>query len=454
MGKRQLSTGGKHQATKKRRTVSERPRSAQRRAIRVKAAVSAVGVAAAAMAGAAVIGVAPTLSASPQLASLHYLRGTNIGGVPTEQQYLDFITVVVDGSDTTPPEEPYEKVPYNAGFWPFSHGGFGDLTYNDSVAQGIELLAAQQPAAGDVIFGYSQGAVAASLYKATHTGNTYILVENPSRPNGGVMQRFKGLTIPLLDVTFTGATPNNGVDGGPGDLTIDVARQYDGWADFPRYLWNPVAIANAVMGILLLHGPVQTELTAADLDAARESGDPDYYQFDVGSNTHYYVVKTYPIPLLMPLDPFLSDSALAALDAPLRAFIETAYDRTDYSTPARATLFKPLDLADADDADVQTARIADEPEIDTDAVEPVEPAEGDLQGAAEERTGKSRGHDADAEVLDPDVGDDDLASSESADPGESASEDDDVTAAPVSADSDGADADADADTDSDSDSEG
>jgi len=204
------------------------------------AAIS-VGVA---VVGAAVIGVAPTLAASPQLmATLHYLRGSNIGNEPTEQQYQDFIGVVLDGTHTPPPDAPYEKVPYNAGFAPFSHGGFGDLTYNKSVEQGVELLDGQEPAPGDIIFGFSQGAVVASKYKETHTGNTYVLVENPSRPNGGVMERFKGATIPFLDVTFSGPTPNNG------DLTIDVARQYDGWVDFPTYLRNPVAIANALAAV-------------------------------------------------------------------------------------------------------------------------------------------------------------------------------------------------------------
>ena len=380
--------------------------------------ISAVGVAGVATAGAAVIGIAPTLSMSPQLiASLHYLRGTNIGGVPTEQEYQEFIKVVIDGSDTVTPDEPYEKVPYNAGFWPVSHGGLGDLTYDDSVHQGVELLAGQHPA-GDVIFGYSQGAVAASLYKATHTGNTYLLVENPSRPNGGVMQRFKGLTIPFVEVTFSGATPNNGVDGAPGDLTIDVARQYDGWADFPKYLWNPVAIANAILGIALVHSNVQTELTAAELEAARESGDSDYYQYHAGTNTHYYVIKTYPIPLLMPVDPFLPDSVIAALDAPLRAFIETAYDRTDYSAPVEASFFEPLTQ---DQAEVQNARIADESESRPKAVEP---DEGEPQRAREDRTAKLRGRDDNSEVLNLEDGEESLEASNSLDGQKNISEDD------------------------------
>ncbi|VEG51691.1 PE-PPE domain-containing protein [Mycolicibacterium aurum] len=434
MGKRQITAGGTHRAMRSPRTASERPRGAKR----IKAVMSAVGVAGVAVAGAAVIGAAPTLSAGPQLmASLHYLRGTNIGFTPTEQQFLDFIDVVVDGADVVPPDEPYEKVPYNAGFGPFSHGGFRDLTYNKSVAQGVELLAAQQPAAGDVIFGYSQGAVAASLYKATHTGNTYLLVGNASRANGGVMQRFRGATIPFVDVTFTGATPNNGVDGGPGDLTIDVVGQYDGWSDFPRYLWNPVAIANAFMGILLVHGNAQTELTAAELEQARASGDPDYYQYHAGSNTHYYVIKTYPIPLLMPLDPFLPDSVIAALDAPLRAFIETAYDRTDYSTPARASLFKPLNPVRAD---MPTAQAAVEPEAESGAAAP----DDEPQRTEQRRAGKSRGYDDGTESADLEVAEDDPESVDPSDTREGTSADDEPAAEIADADADADDA-ADAD---------
>ncbi|WP_235682467.1 PE-PPE domain-containing protein [Mycolicibacterium poriferae] len=307
--------------------------------------LAAAGAAGVALTGALALGAAPTLTSSPQLlAALHYLRGTNIGFIPSEQQYEDFISTVIDGSGLTPPTS-YEEVAYNAGFRPFSHGGFADLSYDDSVVQGAQLLADQQAAEGDVIFGFSQGAVAASLYKATHTGNTYVLVGNPSRPNGGVMQRFRGLTIPFVDVTFSGATPVNG------DFTVDVVRQYDGWADFPTYLWNPVAIANAFMGIVLVHGNTQLELTSEDLDLAEQSGS-EYYQFDEHSNTAYYVIKTYPVPLLMPFD-WLPDPILAALDAPLRWFIETAYDRTDYSQPLRSRFFAPLNLFSAAVADEQ-----------------------------------------------------------------------------------------------------
>ncbi|AFM15560.1 PE-PPE domain-containing protein [Mycolicibacterium chubuense NBB4] len=342
--------------------MTPRQAGAGRRSTAVKATACAFGVASMAVAGAALIGAAPTLTASPQLlATLHYLRGTNIGWIPTQQQYEDFIGVALDGTGTPAPDAPYEEVPYNAGFRPFSHGGFKDLTFDQSVAQGVQNLEAQQPAAGDLIFGFSQGAVVASQYKKTHTGNTYVLVENPSRPNGGVMERFQGLTIPFLGVTFSGATPNNGVDGAPGDPTIDIARQYDGWADFPTYLWNPLAVANAVAGMVLVHGNTQTELTAADLAAAQAAGS-DYYQHDAASNTTYYLIKTYPVPLLIPLEHILPAPVIAALDKPLRDIIETAYDRSDYSKPTRATFFprvKPAPQTETVDAATSAPVAAD-----------------------------------------------------------------------------------------------
>lgn len=371
MGNRRARTQGRHRAHK--------PGPDMRGVGGAKAAVSAIGMAGVAVVGAALLGTAPTMSVSPQLlATLHYLRGTNIGYQPTQQEYEDFIGVVVNGTAAPEPDLPYEKVDYNAGFRPFSHGGFRDLTYDDSVAQGVANLGAAQPAPGDIIFGFSQGAVVASQYKADHTGNTYILVANPSRAGGGILERFEGLHIPFLDVTFSGATPDNG------DYTIDVARQYDGWADFPTYLWNPVAIANAVAGMALVHGNTQFELTQADLEAARNSGDSDYYQFDAGSNTAYYVVKTYPIPLLIPLDPFLPDPVIAALDAPLRKFIETAYNRDDYSVPTRATLFPRRQATAAvesvDEPAVAAAQQRSAPDPEPQVAE--EPQEGETKRTA------------------------------------------------------------------------
>lgn len=294
----------------------------------------------AAVAAAVAVGLTPTVSSAPVLtaATVDYLRGTNIGWTPSDQQYRDFISRVLDGTNTaadTP--TPAGNVPYNAGFWPVSNNYLFDKTWNQSVAEGVANLEARHPQ-GDVIFGLSQGAVVISRYKAAHpegTGNTFVLVENPSRPNGGILERFAGLYIPVLDISVSGATPDNG------DTTVDVARQYDGWADFPTYPLNILATANAIAGMILVHGQTQTELSAADLEAAKAAGGI-YYQ-EHGKTT-YYLIRTPLVPLLMPLKGIVPDPILGAIDPVLRTFIEMGYDRTDYSAPTRAQLFPGISL--------------------------------------------------------------------------------------------------------------
>lgn len=317
-----------------------------------------IGVAGVATAGAAVLGMTPTLSASPELAAnVYYLRGTNIGDEPTDIEYRDFMGRVLDGTNTPLPAGGYDQVVYNAGFWPVSRNGLDDLKWDASVQEGIDSLDSKAPGSGDVVFGFSQGAVAISKYREDpahqNTGATYVLVENPNRANGGLLPRFEGLTIPILDITFTGATPDTDDD------TIDIARQYSGWSDFPTYPLNLLATANAVAGIYYLHGNTQRQLTEADLEAARNSGNPDYYQSaeDNGTNTTYYLIPTDRLPLLMPFTGIVPENVLDAVDAPLRVLVEAGYDRSDYSKPTRAQLIpkvNPVDLAkDLADATAQ-----------------------------------------------------------------------------------------------------
>lgn len=321
-----------------------------------------------AVAAAVAVGLTPTVSSAPVLtaATVDYLRGTNIGWTPTDQQYRDFISRVLDGTDT-PAATPTSagNIAYNAGFWPVSNNYIFDKTWNQSVAQGVKNVEARNPQ-GDVIFGLSQGAVVLSRYKAAHpegTGNTFVLVENPSRPNGGILERFAGLYIPVLDISVSGATPDNG------DTTVDVARQYDGWADFPTYPLNLLATINAIMGMIYVHGQTQTELTAADIEAAKAGGSAYYQQH---GDTTYYLIRTPLVPLLMPLKGIVPDPILGAIDPVLRKFIEMGYNRADYSAPTRAQLLPGISLpafpslpAPASAAPKAVTPAAAEPEVST-----------------------------------------------------------------------------------------
>ncbi len=219
-----------------------------------------------------------------------------------------------------------------------SSGYINDPTFDASVGEGLANLEDEDvDKDGDVIFGFSQGAVVASEYKRDNPGKkvTYVLVENPDRPNGGILERFDGLSIPILGVTANGATPNTGPTGAK---TVDVSRQYDGWSDFPVYPLNFLADANAIAGIYYLHGKTQSEVSADDLEDAKDRGGI-YYQNDTATNTEYYLIPTDRLPLLMPFDGIVPDPILDAADPPLRVLVELGYKRTDengntdYGTP-------------------------------------------------------------------------------------------------------------------------
>lgn len=326
---------------------------AGRNSKRVQVAGAATIIAAA---GAAVlVGMTPTLSMSPQVvntATVWYLRGTKgVFSNPTDLQYEQFVGRMLDGSgvDTaacTPGGDTCTKVDYPASFWPVT--GLCDPTFDMSVAKGVAKLNDQPIQDGDVIYGFSQGAVVASIYKGQHLGDpsapdvTYVLVENPNRPNGGILERFNGAYIPILGVSFNGATPNNGPDS---PHTVDISRQYDGWSDFPTYPLNLLATANALLGIYYLHGSTQTDVTAADLEAAKNSGNPMYYQNDTATNTEYYLIATDELPLLMPFNGIVPEPILQAIDPVLRSIIERGYDRTDYGNPTPAGLWPGLGLS-------------------------------------------------------------------------------------------------------------
>ncbi len=112
-----------------------------------------------------------------------------------------------------------------------------------------------------VIFGFSQGAVVATEYKKALNANpanttipTFVLTGNPNRPNGGVLSRFAGAYVPILDLTANGATPTYTVGAPPGQITTtDIAGEYDPAADFPTNPLNPFSLANAGVGAFVVH---------------------------------------------------------------------------------------------------------------------------------------------------------------------------------------------------------
>ena len=167
---------------------------------------------------------------------------------------------------------PTSGIEYDAQFWPIPLPGWGGLQgakWNDSVQSGVVALTgayttAQGTGQPIVIFGYSQGATVASMFKTLHAADpqsvkdttNYFFIGNPQRPNGGFFERFAVLgTVPILDATFGNPTPTDTClhsDGSP--CATDVALQYDGVVDSPQWILNPLAVGNALAGFQYVHG--------------------------------------------------------------------------------------------------------------------------------------------------------------------------------------------------------
>lgn len=270
------------------------------------------------------------------LAQSLYMRGTKIGSYTEDDQpYVDLANGVIYQTTGAPGgmQADINQVDYNGGFRPISKGGLNDLTYGASVQEGLGNLTTRIDGvpAGDgvVVVGYSQSAVILAQYKANTTRDdiTYVMISDPARPNGGILSRFRGFTIPIIDIPLSGPAPTTSPGWQQGDppTTYDVAQQYDGWADFPLYPLNLLATANAILGIAYLHGNYESNVDP-DTDLAPGAANTDSRDF---GDTRYYTVGTDLLPLLRPLEQIgVPHPLVVSLDAPLRVLVEQGYDRT------------------------------------------------------------------------------------------------------------------------------
>ncbi len=61
-------------------------------------------------------------------------------------------------------------------------------------------------------------------------------------PNGGLAERFAGLTLTSLGFSYSGAAPSNAYP------TTIYTMEYDQYADFPQYPLNLLSDLNVIMG--------------------------------------------------------------------------------------------------------------------------------------------------------------------------------------------------------------
>lgn len=225
-------------------------------------------------------------------------------------------------------------------FWPVTPD-LGTMTYTQSVAKGVSILNnavnAQLAMGNDVItFGYSQSASIINNYivqlmanGSPHVGDlSFILAAPGNNPNGGLLSRFPGFYLPILDVPFNGALPA----GNPYETYVYTA-QYDGIAHVPQYPLNVLADINALMGYFYVHGNYPL-ISAADFSQAVQLPTSPGYT----GNTKYYMFLTQDLPLLQPIrDIPYAGPVLADLVQPqLRVMVDLGYNYgyADLPTPA------------------------------------------------------------------------------------------------------------------------
>jgi hypothetical protein len=163
-----------------------------------------------------------------------------------------------------------------------------------------------------VVFGYSEGATAVAKWLMQHINDpdipspdvmSFLLIGNPTRAFGGI------------------ATPNGVIWPQSNYEVLDIARQYDGVADFPTNTESPyywLAAVNATVGSLIGHlhnyskvdinDPANAVWTSADV------GEP--------GDITYVLTPTKNVPILG-----VAAFFLPSLNARLKANIETAYIR-------------------------------------------------------------------------------------------------------------------------------
>lgn len=225
-----------------------------------------------------------------------------------------------------------------AEFWP--NTGLRSMTFDESVAIGLanlnDCLRGAPCAVTDppftsstsrvvtdssfTVFGYSDSATIASLQKSDLIAHppdetvSFVLLSSGNRPNGGILERFVGVRLPILGVTFGGATVTNSPQPTP-LTTVDVAHQYDLMADFPTNPLNLLADFNAVLGSWFDHPEFGTGTALLQ----------GQYQ-----DTTYYLYPSDPLPLVRPLTvlPWIGPTLAVLLDPPLRVLVEAGYNRT------------------------------------------------------------------------------------------------------------------------------
>ena len=220
------------------------------------------------------------------------------------------------------------------------------LTLDESEAQGVKILnsailAQTENGNNVVVYGDSQSSTISSMEMANlltlpeseQPGLdqlAFVLTGDPNNPAGGLFERFDGLSIPSLGITFNGATP----DVYPTDI---FTQEYDGFADFPQYPIDPLSDLNALLGVYFVHGTYEN-LTLEQVTPVADGGDAIPLPTDpaFGTETNYYLIPTTDLPLLDPVRdiPVVGNPLADLLQPDLTVLVNIGYGNPDYGYSA------------------------------------------------------------------------------------------------------------------------
>ncbi len=143
-------------------------------------------------------------------------------------------------------------------------------------------------------------------------------------PEAGVAEYFKeGTYIPILNYRITR------IAASPYPTTV-VIGEYDGWADPPDRPWNLASSANALAGIVYVHGP---PIFTVDLDEVDEVT-------TTNGNVTTVFVPTENLPLTQVFrDVGVPDALVDKADEVLRPVVDAGYVRHDQPGDTRPYLY-------------------------------------------------------------------------------------------------------------------
>ena len=299
------------------------------------------------------LAVTSTIPSAPTLLANALVMGGTFTPTPDQAQVdrdiADFINPTVN-PNLLPIQGSTVTYPASAGI----ASGLDAPTINQSVAIGVgnldSALASQElahPGRPIVVFGYSQSTVVSMIEKANLEDRkargeavpdvTFVGIGVGNRPNGGIANRLKGLTIPVFDFTFNGPAPT---DPEFGFTTIDIAREYDGLADFPLYPVNLLADLNAVLGVVFVHA----RYDEVSLDPHSPKYAPGTVKQQYGDTT-YYQIPTADLPLFDVARLVGVPEALIDVVEPVtKVIVDAGYDRSiPFGEPTPLRLVPALD---------------------------------------------------------------------------------------------------------------